>query len=288
MKIPFVKMHGAANDFVVVDHREPFLPEPLEALTRRLCDRRRGIGADGVLLVEHDPELDFAMRIFNADGGPAEFCGNGARCVARRAFELGLGRSGRVQFRTPAGPLLATQGGDGRTIDLSFGRVARPGTPFPIEAAGRTFAGRLILVGVPHFVTAVERVEWTPLGDWGPALRHHPRFAPAGTNVDFVARLGPGRVALRTYERGVEGETLACGSGAMAAALAAVADGERSPIVVMTAGGDELMVAVEPAEEGYEVSLSGPAVTAYVGEWIESTSQKLSVAAGRAASSGGA
>src|SRR5262245_55414626 len=200
-------MHGAGNDFVVIDHRAPFLPEPLEPLIARLCDRRRGVGADGVLLLERDPELDFAMRYFNADGRRADYCGNGARCLALLALELGLGHGGEVRFRTAAGPQRARRDPAGR-IRLAFGRDVGAGEPVRVEAAGRSFAGLLIRPGVPHFVTAVERVEWVPVAEWGAALRHHPRFGAEGANVDFVAPLGPGHLALRTYERGVEAETL--------------------------------------------------------------------------------
>lgn len=269
MNVPFLKMHGAANDFVVVDHRQPFLPEGLASLVQRLCDRRRGVGADGVLLIEPDAECDFAMRYFNADGAAADYCGNGARCVARRALDLGLGRSDEVRFRTAVGVQRARRSAEGRGIELHFGRVAKPDAAITIGAAGRTFTGRLIRTGVPHFVTEVERVEWSPVADWGPALRHHARFGPEGANVDFVARLGPGRVAMRTYERGVEAETLACGSGAMAAALWCLAAGERPPITVLTAGGDELVVGLTEADGGYEVSLAGPAEPVYAGVWTE-------------------
>ena len=123
--------------------------------------------------------------------------------------------------------------------------------------------------GVPHFVVPVERVEWVPVAEWGAALRHHPRFEPTGTNVDFVAPLAPSRVAMRTYERGVEGETLACGSGAIAAALWAVAEGEKAPIAVLTAGGDELHVGLTPRDARWEASLEGPATVAFRGEWSE-------------------
>ncbi|HYM81910.1 MAG TPA: diaminopimelate epimerase [Candidatus Limnocylindria bacterium] len=276
MKIPFLKMHGAANDFVVVDHRDAFLTEPLSGLVQRLCDRRRGVGADGVLLIERDPELDFAMRYFNADGEPADYCGNGARCVARFALEHGLGRGGQVRFLTAAGVQTARRTPEGRGIELEFGVVEPPGDPLVVEALERRFTGRLVTPGVPHFVTAVERVEWVPVQEWGSALRHHPRFEPAGANVDFVARLAPGRLAMRTYERGVEAETLACGSGAMASALWAAADGERSPVTVLTAGGDELSVRFRPAGGGYEVTLIGPAESAYEGEWSEPVGQVLS------------
>jgi len=255
---PFLKMHGAANDFVVMDRREPD-GELSGALVRRLCDRRRGVGADGLLSIERDPEYDFAMRYFNADGRPADFCGNGARCVARLALDLGLGAGGQVRFRTAAGPMRARRGPCGRGVTLHFGHVAAPGAPVEVTALERTFVGRLIETGVPHFVVPTERVEWVPLHEWGPALRHHPGFEPAGANVDFVARLGTSRVALRTFERGVEAETLACGSGAMAAAVWLVAEGGGAPVAVMTAGGDELEVGLEPVAGGFEATLTGPA-----------------------------
>jgi diaminopimelate epimerase len=285
MGIPFLKMHGAANDFVVIDHRRAFLAEPLGALVARLCDRRRGVGADGVLLLESDTELDFAMRYFNADGAAAEFCGNGARCLARLALDRGLGRGGVVRFRTAVGPMEARQvggapgGHDGQAIELHFGRVESASEPLVVVAAGREFTGRWVRAGVPHFVVGVPRVEAVPLAEWGAALRHHPRFAPAGTNVDFVTRLEAQRCAMRTFERGVEGETLACGSGAIASAMWAAAEGEPSPVRVLTAGGDELVVAFasagvtgeprEPGSGGRDVHLTGPAQVSFAGEWTE-------------------
>jgi diaminopimelate epimerase len=269
VKVKFRKMHGAGNDFVVIDHRAPYLPEPLEALFARLSDRRRGVGADGVLLLERDPELDFAMRYFNADGRPADYCGNGARCLALLALDLGLGRGGEVRFRTAAGVQRARRDPTGRGIRLAFGERVGASEPVRVEAAGRAFSGRLLVPGVPHFVTAVERVEWVPVAEWGTALRHHPRFGAAGANVDFVARLGPGRLAMRTYERGVEAETLACGSGAIAAALGSAADGDSSPVRVLTAGGDELEVEFRSNRDGYEdVYLTGPAEVSFAGEWF--------------------
>jgi diaminopimelate epimerase len=268
MKVPFLKMHGAANDFVVVDRRSVTLPEPLESWVVRVCDRRRGVGADGVLVLEPDAEYDFAMAYHNADGRRAEFCGNGARCLARLALDRGLGRGGEVRFRSDAGPQRARRAADG-AIELQFGHVRAPGPRETLEAAGRSFTGRFVVAGVPHFVTPVERVEWVPVAEWGAALRHHPRFEPAGANVDFIARLGSGRIAMRTFERGVEAETLACGSGAMASALCAHAEGEAGPMHVVTAGGDELRVGFAPSGDGFEVSLTGPAEVAFVGEWNE-------------------
>jgi diaminopimelate epimerase len=268
MQIRFLKMHGAGNDFVVIDHRIPFLPDPSGPLFARLCDRRRGVGADGVLLLERDPELDFAMRYFNADGRPADYCGNGARCLALLALDLGLGRAGEVRFRTAAGPQRASRHPSGRGIRIAFGRVGSGSGELKVEAAGRTFTGWLLRPGVPHFVTAVERVEWVPVAEWGAALRQHPRFGAEGANVDFVARLGPGRIAMRTYERGVEAETLACGSGAIASALGLSAAGETTPVRVLTAGGDELEVEFRTDGDGYDgVCLTGPAEVSFTGEW---------------------
>ncbi len=265
MSIPFRKMHGAANDFVVIDHRTPFLPPERRELFARMCDRRRGIGADGVLLLETDPTSDFAMVYHNADGGPADFCGNGARCIARFALELGLGRDGRVRFRTASGGKAALALPDGR-IALDFGEVGVP-EEVRLEAAGRAFAGVLVTAGVPHFVVPVERVGDVPLADWAPPLRGHARFGAAGANVDFVARRADGRVAMRTYERGVEGETLACGSGAIATARWAVAAGLPAPVIVRTAGGDDLVVGFAQEAGRLAATLTGPAETVFTGEW---------------------
>jgi diaminopimelate epimerase len=267
MIVRFRKMHGAGNDFVVVDHRDPFLPQERRALFARWCDRRRGIGADGVLLLERDPDQHFAMRYYNADGGIAEFCGNGARCIARFALDLGLGEAGEVRFRTDVGVKRARAFADGR-IGLWFGEVDA-GESLVLEAAGRSFSGRRVGTGVPHLVIPVQRVADIPFAQWARPLRSHPKLGPAGANVDFVERLGDGRVAMRTWERGVEGETLACGSGAMASALWAVLEGDRPPVTIRTAGGEDLVVDFSDGPQGREATLTGPAETVYEGEWRE-------------------
>ena len=274
--IPFVKMHGAANDFVVIDHRLPFLPADPTVLVRRLCDRRRGVGADGVLLLEADSGADAAMRYYNADGGAADYCGNGARCLARFALDLGLGRGGRLRLATAVGVQEAGRLDGG--IELAFGRVTAPAEPVTLAAAGRSFTGRAIRAGVPHFVVASDALERVPVAEWGAALRRHPHFGAEGSNVDFVARRGDG-VAMRTFERGVEGETLACGSGAIASAVWAAADGAGSPVRVFTAGGDTLTVGFVRRESEFDVTLAGPAEVAFRGEWRD---------AGDAMSPGGA
>ncbi|NOT35193.1 MAG: diaminopimelate epimerase [Candidatus Eisenbacteria bacterium] len=268
LRIAFLKMHGAANDFVVIDHRGIALPEPPDAWIARICDRRRGVGADGVILLERDATCDFAMRYFNRDGGAADFCGNGARCAARRGLDLGLGSGGRIRFRTAVGVLDAepTAGGG---IALHFGRVERAGPEETLQVEGRTVRGRFVRAGVPHLVVPVERLSQVPLAEWAPPLRRHPRWGAEGANVDFVERIAPGRIAMRTYERGVEAETLACGSGAMASALWAAAHGDASPMVVRTWGGDDLEVRFEPDGEAWDVTLVGPATVAFEGVWTE-------------------
>lgn len=268
MRIPFTKMHGAANDFVVIDHREPYLPADPRALFARLCDRRRGVGADGVLVLEGDGEFDFGMRYHNADGGAAEFCGNGARCIARFALDLGLGRGGDVVFRTAVGAKRARALPDGR-IALEFGAVPE-GEDVRVRVAGQAVDGWLVTTGVPHFVVPVPDVAAVPLATVAPPLRAHERFGLAGANVDFVAPRPDGRVAMRTYERGVEGETLACGSGAIASALWAVTRAAApQPVTVRTAGGDDLVVEFGGGPEHRSAILTGPAEVAYTGLWDE-------------------
>jgi diaminopimelate epimerase len=267
MNFAFTKMHGAANDFVVIDHREPHLPADRAALFARLCDRHRGIGADGVLLLERDAAMDFAFVYHNADGGPADFCGNGARCLARFALDLGLGADGRVRFRTAVGEKHAERLADGR-IALEFGPVGEPES-VTLQAAGRDFAGSFVVAGVPHFVVPVPRVADVPLAEWAPPLRSHARFGAPGANVDFVARAADGRVHMRTFERGVEGETLACGSGAIATALWAVTNGAPAPVTVRTAGGDDLVVGFESGGGSRSATLTGPAEVVFTGRWTE-------------------
>jgi diaminopimelate epimerase len=266
--LPFTKMHGAGNDFVVIDHRSPFLPADADALFARLCDRRRGIGADGVLLLEASSTHDFTMRYHNSDGGRASFCGNGARCLARFALSRGLGAEGRVRFMTDAGPKSA-EPRPGGLIALHFGPIA-PGRAITLEAAGRSFSGRHLVAGVPHLVLPVEGIEAIPFAEWSPPLRAHVALGEAGANVDYVERRADGRVAMRTWERGVEGETLACGSGAMASALWAMLDaGLAPPVTIRTAGGDDLVIEAEAGPDGHDVTLVGPAVKVYDGEWQE-------------------
>src|SRR5262249_47790102 len=172
-----------------------------------------------------------------------------------------LGAGGEMSFRTAVGAMRARRAG--RDIRVEVGAVDPAGPVEEIEAAGQRVRGRRVVPGVPHFVTWRERVEEVPVAEWGRALRRHDRFVPQGANVDFASRIGSGAIAMRTYERGVEGETLACGSGAIACALAAAAEGAGSPQQICTRGGDALVVDWRRENGRWQVALSGPTMVSF-------------------------
>lgn len=258
MILEFTKMNGAGNDFVMVDNRDGNLCLTKEQISR-LCERHRGIGADGLLAVEGTPEL-LRMRYYNADGGEAEMCGNGARCFARFASDLiGLDR-GVVSFSTQAGMISA------ELLDEDRVQI-RMSTPHSVQIAhslqllGRDREVHSLNTGVPHAVVFVDRLESVSVFEEGRALRLHQRFAPAGTNANFVQILAPGSLAIRTYERGVEDETLACGTGVVASALIHhLLTNTPSPVRVQVLGGDDLEVGFNLKNGHFqEVTLTGPA-----------------------------
>lgn len=265
----FTKMNGAGNDFVVVDNRDGRLPLS-PARIAHWCDRHRGVGADGLLAVE--PALrgaDFRMRYFNSDGGEAEMCGNGARCFARFAAALlPDGNREEISFETPAGLIAAKLLADGQ-VELAMSKPVDFAEPVWLSFAGQRQPVGFINTGVPHAVVFVEDLEAVDVAAWGRALREHEHFAPRGTNVNFVAALGPGEIALRTYERGVEAETLACGTGVVASALLYhLRTDSPSPLRVRVRGGDTLGVrfaAGSSRGEFDEVFLRGPAEVTFRG-----------------------
>ena len=218
-KLSFTKMNGAGNDFVLLDNRAADLRLDAETIAR-LCDRHRGIGADGVLLVEPAslPQAAFFMRYYNADGGEAEMCGNGARCFARYATRLQAAGGDGLAFETRAGLIHARLDGELVRLDMS-----QPSAGMALGALaldGQTLPEAYFLnTGVPHVVVPAPDVERVDVHPVGRAIRYHARFAPKGANANFIQVLGPLEIILRTYERGVEGETLACGTGATASAL---------------------------------------------------------------------
>lgn len=266
LPIPFCKMSGAGNDFVIVDHRRPFIAEEAMAeFARRVCRRRFSVGADGLFFIETSDKADFRWRFFNADGSEGEMCGNGARCVARFALLHGIA-SERMRFETLAGLVEATVSGGQVTIGMTAPHSLR--LDIQIEALGQPFPVHSVNTGVPHAVVFVDDLEQADVDGLGRALRFHPAFAPAGTNVNFVSRTSDG-FSVRTYERGVEGETLACGTGVTATALIAAARGlAASPVAITTRGGATLVIRFIGSGQGpwTQVELEGPAHLIYRGE----------------------
>jgi len=264
--LKFWKMNGAGNDFVMLDNRD--LSLKLDARTiARLCDRHRGIGADGVLLAEPARDGgDFRMRYYNADGGEAEMCGNGARCFARFVNRLNGGKLGGLKFETLAGMISAEFPGEQVRINMSAPHSLKLNQA--LDVAGRKLTVHSINTGVPHAVVFVEDLDGVDVSGLGSGLRYHPAFAPRGTNANFVKTAGGGAIAIRTYERGVEGETLACGTGMVACALIAHEIHHfPSPVSVKVKGGDTLQVAFERSGAEYGgVTLHGPADFVFQGE----------------------
>jgi diaminopimelate epimerase len=264
--LPFTKMNGAGNDFVMLDNRDGALALS-DAQIARLCDRHRGVGADGLLAVEPaQGAADWRMRYYNADGAEAEMCGNGARCFARFVQKIAPGQGESIRFETPAGVISARL--EGELVSLGMSEPGAFADGVSLDVAGEALTVYAINTGVPHAVVLVDNLDGTDVRRLGAALRHHHKFQPRGTNVNFVRQLGPQALAIRTYERGVEAETLACGTGVVASALTLAAlTGAASPISVLVKGGDTLNVAFERTAEGFrQVVLTGPADFVFAGE----------------------
>jgi diaminopimelate epimerase len=267
MLLHFYKMNGAGNDFVVVDNRDLALSLTKDQI-EHLCDRHRGVGADGLLAVEPaENGADFKFRYYNADGGEAEMCGNGARCFGRFTAALLEDTPDRVTFETIAGKLAAELVDDDIRIAMSEPKDLKIDTGVAIPGLEGTL--RFINTGVPHVVVFVADLPGTEVVRHGAAIRYHRAFAPAGTNANFATVLAPGHIAIRTYERGVEDETLACGTGMVACALMHhLLDGAPSPIKVDVKGGDTLEIGFEKTGESTftNVTLTGPADFVFEGD----------------------
>jgi diaminopimelate epimerase len=284
MKLKFSKMHGAGNDFIVIDainQAVSFTP----AQWQRLADRRFGIGADQILVVEAArlPGCDFRYRIFNNDGGEVEQCGNGARAFAKFVSEKGLSGARSISVETMSGVIAPRLEDDGNiTVDMGAPVLEPARVPFeaagldgvaqgrdtlwPLDLALPDGPARVLVsavsMGNPHAVQVVDDVELAPVAASGPLIEHHARF-PNRVNAGYMQVLGRGHIKLRVYERGA-GETLACGTGACAAVVAGIRRGLLDSPVKVSARGGELSIAW--AGEGQPVWLTGPAVTVFEGE----------------------
>ena len=211
----FSKYEGAGNDFILIDDRA-LLFDP--SIVPKLCHRNFGIGADGVILLQNDTQADFRMRIFNRDGSEAESCGNGLRCLMRFIGDLGAAQK-VVKISTMNRLVEAFFEGD--KIGIKMGEPSKLCLNLPLNVDGKTWTVHTVDTGVPHLVQFVDDVEQVDVSSIGSKLRHHRAFGPKGTNVNFVSARPDGSLSVRTFERGVEGETLACGTGAVAVGVIA-------------------------------------------------------------------
>jgi diaminopimelate epimerase len=256
----FWKMNGAGNDFVMLDNRDLSLRLSKEQIAS-LCDRHRGVGADGLLLVEPATDGgDFKMRYYNADGGEAEMCGNGARCFGRFVNLLHQNSLKSVRFDTLAGMISAEFEGDQVRINMSAPHSLKINQT--LDVAGQQLTVHSVNTGVPHAVVFVDDLEKVDVCKLGAGLRCHDAFAPKGTNANFVKVIGPNSISIRTYERGVEGETLACGTGMVACGLIHhELSGASSPVSVKVKGGDTLRIGFTETQphQFQDVTLFGPA-----------------------------
>jgi len=268
--ITFLKMSGSGNDFIIIDNREAVVPEAqLTRLVIGACRRKMSAGADGMIFIESSTNRDFKWRFFNADGSLPDMCGNGARCAARFAFIHGI--AGRqMAFETLAGTIEATIGDDTVKIRMTEPRDLRTGIIMDLKGTPATVGS--VNTGVPHVVMVVDDIEAVAVGKTGRLIRYHPNFAPDGTNANFVAVKENGTIFIRTYERGVEDETLACGTGNVAAALILAHErGLTSPVTLTTRSGGKLTVHFNTQGGRYQdVFLEGDARVIYRGDlWEE-------------------
>ena len=250
--VKFVKMHGAGNDFVLVDDRKGDIPCE-HRLIAAMATRPGGIGCEGVVLLQKSETADFKMRFFNPDGSEADLCGNGARCVAAFALEIGAAAGKAMRFETAAGFV------DAEILDDDLVRIAMPDP----KDLGEDF----VVAGVPHKIVTVDNIARADVEGEGRRIRMSDEFAPDGTNVDFVCYRAPDRALVRTYERGVEAESFACGTGSVAAAVIGVArHGLRFPVHVKTSGGYELIVDGTLKDGVFSnVTLTGPVKRVFEG-----------------------
>ncbi|MDX9822343.1 MAG: diaminopimelate epimerase [Syntrophales bacterium] len=268
--ISFYKMSGSGNDFILIDNREGSLPVgDLSAFAAKICARKVSVGADGLIVLERSDRADFRWQFFNADGSVAEMCGNGGRCAARYAFLKGIAPA-RMTFETLAGIIDAEVKAD--TVKL---RLTDPGEATigeKIDVNGRTLEIDSIDTGVPHAVHFVKDFGEIDIFGDGRAIRRHAHFQPAGTNVNFVRTVDRHALQVRTYERGVEDETLACGTGSVASALVASARNlVESPVAVTVQSGEVLTIFFEKTKKGFAgIYLEGKTKVVYEGNlWEE-------------------
>jgi diaminopimelate epimerase len=273
-KIEFFKMNGSGNDFIVIDNREKIVENigfKTEEFVKRICKRGLSIGADGVILIENtdEPDCDFAWRFYNSDGSQASMCGNGSRCAVRFAYLKGIINDTKTVFLTGAGKIY------GEIVGINTVKVqlTKPTDYKTINLDNQTMY--FINTGVPHLVIFVDDLESVDVAGLGAKYRYHEAFAPAGTNVNFVNILDNNTIAIRTYERGVEAETLACGTGATASGLiSGLIKNIQTPVEVQTRSGKILKIyfQIKNAQSSEPIDivfLEGDSMLSFVGTMID-------------------
>jgi len=266
-QVQFTKMVASGNDFVVVDNRKGVIPAGgLRSFAAGICSRNYGVGGDGLLAIEKSRRADFRMRIINSDGSEAEMCGNGARCIALYA-KLNRIAGSKMKFETLAGIIEASI--TGRQIKLKMSDPKGLKFDLNLDLSDGAYNVNFVNTGVPHAVIFADRAEGLDIGRIGKEVRYHSAFAPKGTNVNLVEPAGGNTLKVRTYERGVEGETLACGTGVTASAvIAAAVKGFKSPVACMTKSGDKLKVYFRKDGNDFTgVYLEGGAKTVFSGKY---------------------
>jgi diaminopimelate epimerase len=240
-QIPFFKMSGSGNDFILIDNREKVVEENgLSDMIKKVCRRKMSVGADGFILVEKSDQVDFKWRFFNSDGSLAEMCGNGARCAARFAYLNGIAGK-EMAFGTDAGIVSASVTDKGAKIKMPNPKDIK--TDYIIELERGSLSVNSLNTGVPHVVVVVDELDCVDVINQGREIRYFKSFAPAGTNVNFISVQNDGSIAIRTYERGVEDETLACGTGSIAGAvIMAYKEKISSPVRILTKSNEFLNV----------------------------------------------
>lgn len=268
-QITFFKMSGSGNDFIIVDNRRKVVSDTnLEHFVTQICRRKMSVGADGFILIENADNADFSWQFFNSDGSRAEACGNGARCAARFAFLNGIAGPD-MSFDTDAGIIHARVDDDRAKVKVPDPADLKTDYTLKLQNSSLTISS--VNTGVPHVVIIVEDLDDVDVQQLGREIRYLERFAPAGTNVNFVCLQAEGGIEIRTYERGVEGETLACGTGSIAAAIVTACQTNiPSPVKVLTQSGEHLNIYYKKADgKFYDVHLEGDARIIYKGELHE-------------------
>ena len=266
MELNFTKMTGSGNDFIIIDNRDRVLAGRESETAKKICRRKFSIGADGLLLIENSERADFRLRIFNPDGSEPEMCGNGARCAALYAKGEHIASS-KMNFETIAGIIFADV--KDYSVRINMGKVKDLKLDLKLNLEPGSKIVHYLNVGVPHAVLIEEALEDIPVNELGSRIRFHRQFHPGGVNVDFIKLKDKETVQMRTYERGVEGETLSCGTGAIASAVIAhFLKGLSSPIRVLTQSGEILFVYLEKEGETIEASLEGKTGLVYKGKIV--------------------